>query len=318
MSQVTNIERRHWLPSLLAVSTRRPPRAVVLPSVGIALGLLLAGAGLFRRASQPVTVVPPGYVALVNQKGVLMSDFIAQTESETVKGFASTSAAERAQVLREMIDEELLVQRALMLDSPETTTEVRSSMVSAVNAQVAAPVLAIAPTDSELRAFYDQNRSNYTADGSMTVHDLVLHIGGYQNADQSTAQAETDAAEAVYQLRAGASIDYVMEHFGFVDSGRSDNAEQLEFAAKLHLGDKLYRLAAALGDGEVSEPVLDADGVHVIVMDRREPPRIAEFAAVRAQVYADYKQAQSKRAATDNLNVLRAQAQIIVAPGQSE
>ena len=41
----------------------------------------------------------------------------------------------------------------------------------------------------------------------MSLRDLVLHVGGYQNADQSTAQAETDAAEAVYQLRSGVAVE---------------------------------------------------------------------------------------------------------------
>jgi len=322
MPESTPVKRSRILAHVVSAFAHRPQRELLLPAAGVVLGLLVAGAGLFRRAPQPVTVVPPGYVALVNQKGILMSDFISQTETETGTAFAQTTQAERGHVLREMINEELMVQRALVLDLPETITEVRNAMVGAVDAQVAAPLLAYgptnAPTDAELRAFYDANRSRYTTDGTMTVHDLVLHIGGYQNADQSTAQAETDAAEAVYQLRAGRSIDYIMEHFGFVDSGRSDNTEQLDFAAKLHLGAMLYAIAARLGDGEVSEPVLDTDGVHVLVMDRRRPPDVADFSAVRERVFTDYRQAESSRAALDNLRLLRSQAQILLAAGQAE
>lgn len=293
-------------------------RTLWLSAAAIIFGLTLAGVGLFRAAPVPLTGVPPGYVALVNQKGVLLSDFIAQTQVETTKSFADTTAAERSKVLREMINEELLVQRALVLDLPETTNEVRGSMVSAVNAQVAAPVLAYVPSDAELRAYYEKYRQNYTGPGSMMLHDLVLHIGGYQNADQSPAQALADATEAVYQLRAGASLAYVMEHFGFMNSGRMDESEQLDFAAKLHLGDKLYKVAEPLRDGEVSEPIQDADGVHILVMVRHEFPRIADFSAVRDRVYLDFRAAASARATQENLNLLRSQAQILLAPGQSE
>ena len=45
-----------------------------------------------------------------------------------------------------MINKELLVQRALVLDLPETTNEVRTNMAVGVNSQVAAPVLAYEPT----------------------------------------------------------------------------------------------------------------------------------------------------------------------------
>jgi hypothetical protein len=295
-----------------------PQRALVLPLFAVMVGLLVAGLGLFRPAPRLLLVVPPGYVALVNQKGILLSDFMTQTQVESSKPFAQSTPAERSRVLREMIDEELLVQRAVVLDLPETTNEVRASMVSAVNAQVAAPVLAYVPTDAELRAFYDKSRQNYTTPGSMTVHDLVLHVGGYQNADQSVTQAQADAAEAVYQLRAGAALDHVMDHFGLTDSGRMDNNNQPDFAVKLHLGDKLYQVATMLRDGEVSDPVVDADGVHVLVMVHHDFPKVGEFNAVRDRVYLDFRAAETSHATQENLNLLRSQAQILLTPGQSE
>ncbi|HEY2590234.1 MAG TPA: peptidylprolyl isomerase, partial [Steroidobacteraceae bacterium] len=108
------------------------------------------------------------------------------------------------------------------------------------------------------------------------------------------------------------------EHFGFVDSGRMSDGEELEFAAKLHLGSKLYPVAAALNAGEVSEPVVDKDGVHVLFMEQRQLPRPAPFSAVRDQVYSDFRADQKQRASAENLSTLRSQAQILVAPGQSE
>ncbi len=310
------MRRRFGIAPVLAALMHRPYRALLLPVVGVLTGLILASASMFRTMPRDAAVVPPGYVALVNQKGILMSDFITQTADETSKDFAATTAAERSKVLRAMIDEELRVQRAMTLDLPETTTEVRSTMADAVNSQAAQPLLARPPTDDELRAFYEAHRGNYATTGSMTLRDLVLHIGGYQNADQSTAQAQTDAAAAVYELRSGASLDYVKNHYGFVDSGRVENTEQLDFAAKLQMGDRLYDVAAALSDGQVSDPVLDFDGVHVLVMEHRLPERVAEFDAVRDRVYTDYREARIRQADQDNIELLRRDAHILLAPGQ--
>jgi hypothetical protein len=302
----------------VAAFVYRPQRTLYLPAFAVVAGLLVAGAGLFRPAPRLLTVVPPGYVALVNQKGILFSDYRSQVEMETGKAFADATPAERRRTLREMINEELLVQRAVVLDLPETTNEVRTNMAIGVNTQVAAPVLAYEPTDAELRAFYDKSRQNYSAPGSMTLQDLVLHVGGYQNADQTVAQAQVDAAEAVYQLRSGAAVDYVMQHFGFVRSGRAADGEELDFAAKLHLGDKLYQVATTLHDGEVSDPVVDADGVHILIMQRHEFPKVADFPAVRDRVYLDFRNAASNHATEENLSLLRRQASILLAPGQSE
>ena len=296
----------------------RPHRTLYLPALAVVAGLLVAGVGLFRAAPRALTAVPPGYVALVNQKGILLSDFHAQVEMETGKAFADATPQERSRILREMINEELLVQRAVVLDLPETTNEVRTNMAIGVNTQVAAPLLAYEPTDAELRAFYDKSRQNYTAPGAMTLQDLVLHVGGYQNANQSVTQAQADASEAVYQLRAGASVDYVMEHFGFTRSGRAAEGEELDFAVKLHLGDKLYQVASTLHDGEISDPVSDFDGVHILIMQRHQFPKVADFSAVRDRVYLDFRTAASNRATEENLSLLRRQADILLAPGLSE
>ncbi len=304
--------------SRLRAFLHRPQRTLVLPALAIAVGLVAAALGLFRAAPKPLLVVPSGYVALVNQKGLLFNDFRAQVELETSKLFADTTPAERSRVLREMINEELLVQRAVVLDLPETANEVRATMAVGVNGQVAAPVLAYEPTDAELRAFYEKTRQNYSTPGSMTLHDLVLGVGGFQNANQTMAQAQIDAAEAVYQLRSGASLQYVMAHYGFMPSGRSADGEELDFAAKLHLGAKLYAVAATMRDGEVSDPILDTDGVHIIVMQQHQFPKLADFTAVRDRVYLDYRTAESNRATSQNLRLLRSQASILLAPGQSE
>lgn len=298
--------------------TRRPPRALLLPGLAALLGLIFASLSIFRAAPATITVVPPGYVALVNNKGILTSDFIMQTVTETAKEFDQTTAAERRTALHDMINDELMVQRGLALDLPETTTEVRDIMITTVTRQVAAPLLAQNLTDAELRAYYAQHRTEYETDGSMAMRDLVLHVGGYQNIDQSIAQAETDAAEAVYQLRSGASIDYVTQHFGFEISGRADNTDQLDFAAKLHLGAKLYAVARTMGDGDVSDPIQETDGLHVLIMTRRVAPHSTDFNSVRDRVYTDLRAAQSKLANQQNLQLLRRDAHILLAPGQSE
>jgi PPIC-type PPIASE domain len=297
---------------------RSVARNIALPVAGIALGLLLADSGLLRKSALRQTTVMPGYAALVNGRGVLMSDFISETQAEMEKPFAQATPAERARVLHQMIDQELLVQRALVLDLPETATEVRTALADAVNAQAAAPALAAQPTEAALFAYYRQHRARYESYGSMQLRDLVLHVGGFQNTDQTFSQAEADAIEAVYQLRSGASVDHVTEHFGFADSGRVGRGPELDFAAKLHLGLQLYQIAERMSTGQVSDPIATSDGVHVLVMEVRRPPAVEDFPTARAQVYSDYRQDLVSRADRANLRLLRGQARILVAPGLSE
>ncbi len=292
-------------------------RPAALAATAAAVGLGIALAGLFHPAAHDAVATPPGVVALVNGEPILETDFIAETEQSAGTSFDKTTPAERAAQLRRMIDEELMVQRALTLDLPEQDTNVRSALGDSVTALVSAQVLGEGPTDAQLQAFFNAHRAKYGTDGSMTLTDLVLKYGSFENADQTLSQAMADAAQAAYELRGGASQDYVKQHYGLVDSGRVTGIEP-DFAARIHLGDKLYPVAAALNDGAISEPVADADGVHVMIMDTRVAPVFKDFDSVRNSVFADYQQDQKNKSRDDNLKFLRRNARILLAPGHSE
>ncbi len=295
-----------------------PRRRLLLAAIGAVVGMAIALVALLRALPPVANTVPPGYVAMVNGRGVLQSDFIAQVMEYTNEGYEDATPAQRAKVLRDMINEELLVQRAVALDLPETTIEVRSVLVAGVNMQVAQPALGKPATDEVLRAFYNTHKTDFTASGSMALTDLVLRVGGYENANQNSAQAMADAIEAAYQLRSGADQNYVMDHFGLVNSGRTDATDQYDSVVKQRLGQNLYAVARTLEDGQVSAPVVEPDGVHVLLMQKRTPERIAEFEKVRDKVYSAYRDDQRLRIDAENLQLLRREAHIVLAPDQQE
>ncbi len=305
------------LNALAAVLARRPHRSVILPLAAATAGLMIAGVGLLHPAPHDLTAVPPGDVALVNQEPILTSDFMQEAETSLGVPFAEATPAQRAHVLHSMIDEELLVQRSLALDLPEQDTGVRTALADGVNNQVIAGVLGAPPADAALRAYFDVHRANYASKGAMTLTDLVLRVGGFENVDQSVDQALADAAQAVYELRSGASVDYVKQHFSLADSGKV-SGEEIDFAARIHLGAKLYAAAQAMSDGQISDPIADSDGVHVLIMQHRTAPVFPEYDAVRNNVYVDYVNQRKAQAEQENLKFLRGNAQILITPGEHE
>ena len=290
---------------------------MALALVAALAGLAAAGAMLLHPISDGPPAVPAGDVALVNGEPILMSDFINELEAIEGKPFAETTPAARAKVLHDMVDEELMVQRALALDLPEQDTTVRSALVDGFNAQVTAASQARRPTDDELQAYYAAHRAKYATEGSMTLTDLVLHVGGFENAAQTFDQALADAAQAAYELRSGAPMSYVTQHFGMAPSSGL-SGEEPDFAAKVYLGPKLFAVAQALSDGQISEPIAVADGVHVLVMQHRQAPIFTDFNAVRNNVYIDYNLAERTRVQKENLTFLRSKAQIVLASGRHE
>ncbi len=321
MAQTETAQRRRRslnLNRLFTTAIFRPWRAFVFPALGVIIGLFVVANALFKPFAPKITIVPPGYVALVNERPVLMSDYINELEQTERTPFAQATPEQKKKVLRSMIDQELLVQRSLVLDLPEMDTESREKLADAVTFVVSALAAANPPTDAELMEYFNAHAAQYQGQGIMQYQDIVLRYGGFQDADQTREQAEADAQEAVYQLRSGAQLDYVMQHFGFVKSGRSDEQEDFDFAAKLHLGNMEFAIAEKMRDGEFSDPITDKDGVHIIMMIHRVPPMPTDFATARDRVYSDYTGKKKADAVTNTIAMLRKNADIILAPGNSE
>lgn len=282
-----------------------PTRSLILLAAGAVIGLGIAGFGLFNAKGTTSNAVPPEDVALVNNKPVLVSDFVAQVEAENGIPFAQTSRAEKLKVLNEMIREELFVQRGLELDEPSSDPDTRSALVAAVEQQVAANVTAQQPTDQQMHDYFNAHRAKYATDGTMTVNELIV--------PGTDAAAGARAREAVQALRGGASPEAVGAQFGAKDSGRMDDGEEFYFAAKIHIGEPLFNVARVLSTGQVSDPQAAADGFHILIMERNNKPVPMSFEDSRQQVLFDFKKEEQDKLEKGNEQFLRNKSDILIA-----
>jgi hypothetical protein len=278
-------------------------RTLILSAVGALLGLALAGYALFTAPGTQAQGMPPEDIALVNQRPVLQSDFVTQTQSETGVPFSNTTVQDHQHILTEMIDEELLVQRGLELDLAASDPDVRSALVAGVNLQVDAEILASAPDDAALHAYYEAHKDRYAIDGSMDLRDLVPQQPG------------PIPPEAVLALRNEANHDKAASRFGLHDSGHLPRGDNYDFGVKAKLGEGLYQAALALAEGQVSDPLRSGGTVHVLVMLKRKPNVQLGFAAARDTVWQDYQREARARVEAQNLAFLRGRAEIRIAPG---
>jgi hypothetical protein len=284
-------------------------RSITFFSLGAAIGLAIAGFGLLTAKGTATHAVPPENVALVNQRPILRTDFIAQTETELGKPFGEATVAERLKVLDEMIREELFVQRGLELDFPGTDPDTRTALVAAVEQQVVADVTTHQPADAELQKHFEENRANYATEGTMALHNLLL-----PKAKSAGPEAMATVQKAADALRAGTPLDEVVKTYGLQEVvAEHAGDEQFYFAQKIHLGEPLYERALALDDGEVSAPVAAGDGMHIVQMVKQVKPAPLTFERVRSQVLNDYVTAAKKRLEDADLRYLRDKADILIA-----
>jgi parvulin-like peptidyl-prolyl isomerase len=290
-------------------------RSLVLLAIGAITGIAIAGYGLFTAKGTRVHGVPPEAIALVNQRPILRSDFITQVQTQYSVRFGETTPAQRRQVLDDMIDEEIMIQRGLEVDLPSFDPDVRSTLVAGVELQLFADVLAQKPTAAQLQTYYDAHRAKYVRDGVMRLRDLVAAV----SPQRPLADARRDALAAVAALRQGATLDNVLAQFNLadsrrlLDSGHVDQGDVFDFAARAHLDAAVFAAARVLTTGQISDPVAAADGVHVVVMVKRVAPAQRGFAEVSNEVWRDVTEDAKHRVRVNNLKYLRSKADIQVA-----
>lgn len=221
--------------------------------------------------------------------------------------FAETTHAQRESTLNTMIDEELMMQRGLELDLPSYDPDVRNALVAGVELEVSAEVIAQQPTNDELHAYYDQHRSDYSSEGIMQLRDLM-------------AKTDATARAALADLRAHQPIEGVMKRYGLIDSGRFvangevDLGDIFDFAVRAKVGAALYRALTQLHDGEISDPVEETDGVHLIVMVKHRSGIAQSYEQASNRVWNDVKKAAQGRRGIANLAYLHSRANIVIAP----
>jgi parvulin-like peptidyl-prolyl isomerase len=291
-------------------------RAMVLLALGALTGLAIAGYGLFTARGTRSRDVPPEAIALVNQRPILRSDFMTQAQTQFSVPFAQTSHEERLRIVRDMINEELMTQRGLEIDLPSYDPDVRNALVAGVELEVTADVLARQPTPEEMHAYYDEHTDRYSSEGVMQLRDLEIKT----DATHPSASARTTVAAAIAALRAGTPVDTVVAKFTLVDSGRFMDAGQvdtgdiLQFAVRAKVDDAIYNATMPLKDGEVSEPIEEGDGVHLIYMIKHRLPVAQTFEKAANNVWSDLKREAQDKVNAANIAYLRSRADIIVAP----
>jgi len=290
---------------------RWPGRArlsLLLWGAGALIGLGAAGIALFTAKGTATNSVPPEYIATVNQRPLFVSDYIYQLQTELNVSPEQATSEQRRRVLDEMIREELFVQRGLELDEPEIDPDVRNALVAAVQAQVTVEATSQLPTESELTAFYQQHLDRYSSIGYLTLADLVPVTA------TPGAPVGDSLARAATALRDGQPLALVETQFHLKESGQV-SGEQVYFAAKLHLGDRLFAIASALTSGQVSDAAPGDDGrLHLLYMLSNNPPRPRNFTLARNEVYNDYRLELQRRITDSEFKYLRDKADIRLNP----
>jgi peptidyl-prolyl cis-trans isomerase C len=283
-------------------------RARGLLAAGAAAGIALAAVGLVQGGERAAGALGTGEVARVNGVPIRGDELERVLGGLAADKRAPLSEADRERVLARLVEEELLVQRAVEIGLVDSEPAVRKALVQALVDSVVAEAESDEPEPGVLRRFYEENRGYFGAGERLRVERLVFR------AVPGAAPPAERAREARRELEAGEPLAAVAARLA--DEPLLPLPDALLPAAKLreYLGPERVEALRAAAEGAWSEPRETREGVELVRVAERRPAEAESFEAVADGVAAEWRRREGDRALREYLDFLRAQADIELAP----
>ncbi len=270
-------------------ANHRRPRNLAILAAGACAGIALAIYGLL--ATDAPRGLPAEAAARVNERLIGNTEFADALAALGSDSRDRLDAGDRAWILRRLVEEELLVQRALELDLGHSDRAARDALVDAMIRRITRDAAARPPAEGELAAWYADNRSLFAGAPRLRV--------------QALSAPDEAAARALHRrLQTGAAAASAGARTGLPDT--------LLPPAKLrdYLGPRLTTALAAAAPGEWLAPLPYAGRWIVARVIARSEADAPAFANIRERVELAWRRAQMDTALARYLEELRGRADI--------
>jgi len=304
-------------------STPPSQRAPWLLLAGAAIGLALATMGLLERREGPRTLAADA-AAIVGDRTIRTVDYrrvLAGVENDLR---SPVDDAMRRRVLDRMIDEELLVQRALALGLAAIDRRVRGDLTSGLIDSIVSEADAEEPDESAIAKHYEENVDFFTRPGRMRAQTLFFssrRARGSRAAESSPAAALSSAPPAERArvaaerlMKSTSETEVALIESELADSQVSPIPNALLPASKIrdYVGPTMLQAIEALDVGVWSQPIENGGNYYVARLVEREPPIVPELEEIAALVQKDLKRRRGDEALRRYLDDLRSEIAVSI------
>ena len=233
----------------------------------------------------------PGLVS-VNQYSIGLQQLNVAAQRLTGASADTLDSEQKNTIIKLLIDEELLLQRAEFLGIPGADPGIRKALARAVIDNTADELLAQPIASQQLKDFYLQYQKLFT-------QPMRIRLQAYKFVDLAKAQqafeSDSELTKQISMLPPSALPVHMLRRY---------------------LGGRLTDIALSLEVGETSRPISHQDGIYLITVVERQPEQSLPFIQVRPQVEAEYQRRGRDAALQKQLIALRQKADIRINQAQ--
>jgi hypothetical protein len=277
--------------------------------LGAAIGLALAAFGLLENPAESGKL-PANAAAQVGERTIRRIDYervLAGVEGDRRN---PVDEATRRRVLARMIDEELLVQRALELGLAAIDRRVRGELTSGLIDSIVGEADADAPSDLEVAGHFEDNIDFFSGTGRL--HARTIFFSARSDGRRKDGTAAQRAKAAAIRLRSGEEAKAVETSLG--DSQVSPLPDGMLPPAKIrdYVGPIVLKALEVQTSGEWSDPIQSGSGFYLAKVVAREAAVVPKFEDVAALVRRNLVRRRGDAALRRYLDDLRTQKSVLI------
>lgn len=199
-----------------------------------------------------------------------------------------------------------LTARGMSLERLKSDARVDMSITKMMDAEVASQP---APTDAQVRDFYDKNPDKFKQDESVRASHILFRVDE-KAADAEKKKIRAQADGVLKQARGGADFAELAKKHS--SDGSAQQGGDLDFFSRGQMVPAFEQAAFALQPGQISDVVTTQFGYHIIKVAERRPASTVAFDEVKDRIREFLTQQHKQQRAEAFIEGLKKKAKIEV------
>ena len=260
---------------------------------GLVIGIFLAALTIVEKNNIP----DQNWAAKIEDRLIPFARYEMQLEGLANDKRSPLTKKDKEYVLERMIEEELLIKRAIDLGMLENNPMARGTIVQQMIKNIISEGSRIEPEEKELIEFFEENIGFFTKANRLRVRQI------YFSQDDFGDRTLKEAKNAFTRLLKSETFDQVALSGSNSALKVPDTLMNLS-KVREYIGPSLMREAQLLKPGQFSEPKKVSGGYKIIYLVDREEAAQPEYSNIRSSVLSEFSKRrddQSLRTYLDNL-----------------
>ena len=261
--------------------------------IGLTLGALMAGFSVIQKSN----IVNYQWAAKIEDTSIPMEKYLVQLEGLAKDKRSPMTQSDKEYVLERMIEEELLIKRALDLGMLDNNPMARGTIVQQMIKTIISENQRYEVTEEELKEFFVQNTGFFTKSSRLRIRQI------YFSEEDFKELTFEESYKAYDLLLEGKSFDEVSK-FGSISALKIPNSLMTLSKVREYVGPSIMNIASSLAPGSFTQPIKVSGGYKIIYLLEKELADKPTFNRIKDSVLAEFlkrRDDNSLREYLDNL-----------------